>query len=248
MNSGTSPTSEIAKGFSLIEILVALAIFAILLSLALPNFSEWIRNIRLRSQAEAVLGGLQLARAEAMRRNRFVRFQLVTAAADGTLDNTCAIAANGTNRWVVSHGDPSGQCDLVQSQVLPADNNIYSANPVLLIRGVQDGRQDGFATALALTTPAGAVIAPPAGEVGHPLCFEPGGKLTRYDTVSSLCTASANPGTTTQVRASIDVTSTTEACAPGGNARCLRITVASNGETRLCDPATAAPDVRVCPW
>ena len=36
------------------------------------------------------------------------------------------------------------------------------------------------------------------------------------------------------------------ACAPGGPIRCLTIRVSSAGQTRLCDPASAAGDSRAC--
>jgi type IV fimbrial biogenesis protein FimT len=43
--------------------------FGILLALAMPGFSNWLRNARVRTTAESVQNGLQLARAEAVRRN-----------------------------------------------------------------------------------------------------------------------------------------------------------------------------------
>src|SRR5512139_773362 len=97
------PRTKQGNGFSLVELMVALGILAVLFSIAFPLFSEWMANIRVRNQADAIQGGLQLARAEAIRRNRFVRFQLVSAEADGSLGATCAVT-DTSNRWVVSHG------------------------------------------------------------------------------------------------------------------------------------------------
>jgi type IV fimbrial biogenesis protein FimT len=56
-------------GFTLIELMVAITILAILLFIALPNFAVWMQNTQIRTAGEAVLNGMQLARAEAIRRN-----------------------------------------------------------------------------------------------------------------------------------------------------------------------------------
>jgi len=84
--------------------MVGIAIVAILFSLAAPSFSTWIQNTHIRTAAEAIQNGVMLARAEAVRRNSTVRFQLTD-----TLDNSCALSTTGTN-WVVSQDDPTGAC------------------------------------------------------------------------------------------------------------------------------------------
>jgi type IV fimbrial biogenesis protein FimT len=57
------------RGFSLIELMIAVTIFAIAMMLALPSFTEWIQGQQIRVATEAILNGLQIARAEAIRRN-----------------------------------------------------------------------------------------------------------------------------------------------------------------------------------
>lgn len=61
-------------GFSIIELMIGISILAFLLLLAMPSYSEFLRNARVRSNAEAALNLLQLARAEALKRNRDVEF------------------------------------------------------------------------------------------------------------------------------------------------------------------------------
>ena len=56
-------------GFTMVEILITIAVFGILVMLAMPSFGEWLQNQQLRAGAEASLNGLQVARAEAIRRN-----------------------------------------------------------------------------------------------------------------------------------------------------------------------------------
>jgi len=92
------------RGFSLIELMVGIVILGVLMATAVPRFSDWLRNARVRTSAEAMQNGLQLARAEAVRRNATVRFQLVN-----TIDDTCALDTAGPH-WVVSMDNPAGQC------------------------------------------------------------------------------------------------------------------------------------------
>ena len=71
-------------GFTLVEMMIAVIILAIIATLALPSFQTMIENQRLRTTAESVLAGFQLARAEAIRRNARVR--LVMAGAGWTVE------------------------------------------------------------------------------------------------------------------------------------------------------------------
>jgi type IV fimbrial biogenesis protein FimT len=64
------------RGVTLVELVIGVAITSILLALGLPSFSLWIQNTQNRTAAESILNGLQLARAEAVKRNTLVRFDL----------------------------------------------------------------------------------------------------------------------------------------------------------------------------
>jgi type IV fimbrial biogenesis protein FimT len=100
-------------GFSLIELMVGIAIVAILMFVALPNFSIFLQNTQIRNAAESTLQGITLARAEAIRRNVTVRFQLVSDLTSG-----CTLSATSLN-WVVSLADATGQCDQAPSDTTP---------------------------------------------------------------------------------------------------------------------------------
>lgn len=64
------------NGFTLIELMVTLAVLGVLTSLAMPSFRLWMQNTQIRTAADAVLNGMQLARTEAIRRNKAVEFAL----------------------------------------------------------------------------------------------------------------------------------------------------------------------------
>jgi type IV fimbrial biogenesis protein FimT len=64
------------SGFTLIELMIGVVIIAILFSLGAPNLMAWLQNAQIRTAAESLSTGLQLARAEAVRRNTNIYFQI----------------------------------------------------------------------------------------------------------------------------------------------------------------------------
>lgn len=109
------------RGFSIIEIAVVLVVLALIMTSSMPSINSWLRNIRLRNQAEAVQNGLQQARNEAVRRNRAISFYLVNPGSTTALTSGCALSSAGTS-WVVSVRDPAGACDTAPSDT-PADSD-----------------------------------------------------------------------------------------------------------------------------
>jgi len=93
------------RGFSLVAILIAMTILALLLLLALPNMSEYLRNSTVRTAAEIISSGVQLARSEAIRRNTPVEFALVSA--DPTQANVSVAADAAGPHWIVRTFQPT---------------------------------------------------------------------------------------------------------------------------------------------
>jgi type IV fimbrial biogenesis protein FimT len=67
------------RGVSLIEMMVAITILAILVVLGIPSYRQWTLNTRIRTVTESIQNGLRLARNEASQQGRYVRFQLNSA-------------------------------------------------------------------------------------------------------------------------------------------------------------------------
>ena len=85
------------KGFTLVELMVIVAIAGVLLGLGLNSFRTMMDSTNTKSAAESLLTGLRLARSEAIKRNAPMRFQLVSSL---TLAN-CQYAATSAF-WIVS--------------------------------------------------------------------------------------------------------------------------------------------------
>jgi prepilin-type N-terminal cleavage/methylation domain-containing protein len=63
-------------GFTLIELMIALAIAALLAILAMPGYSLWIADGQIRNAAESIAGGMRYAQAEAIKESSQVEFVL----------------------------------------------------------------------------------------------------------------------------------------------------------------------------
>jgi type IV fimbrial biogenesis protein FimT len=67
-----------SAGFTITELLIAVAVLGVLMMLAVPNFRELLRNYEVRGAAEAIAAGLSRARAEAVTKNASVQFVLAS--------------------------------------------------------------------------------------------------------------------------------------------------------------------------
>jgi type IV fimbrial biogenesis protein FimT len=94
LNQGAIIPSPFAKagGFSLIELMIVLAIMGLLLVMGVPSFSLLLQNSQVRTAAESVENGLNLARVEAVRRNAQVSFTLNTPSSN---DWTVSLVSTG---------------------------------------------------------------------------------------------------------------------------------------------------------
>lgn len=82
------------RGVTLIELMIAMIILAILLGYGASSFSTWSQNQQIRVGAESILNGMQLARGEAVKRNANTIFVLCGTANVPTNSSWDVLAAS----------------------------------------------------------------------------------------------------------------------------------------------------------
>ncbi len=85
------------RGFTLIELMITLAVAAILLTVAVPGFRTAIQNNRVTTQSNDVLTALTLARSEALKRG----IQVSVCSSNDQTDCDGAPGTDWANGWIV---------------------------------------------------------------------------------------------------------------------------------------------------
>jgi len=94
--SNSNLSLRLQHGFTLVELMVTVAVLAIVMAVAVPSFTNLINSNRLTAQANEVLAGLILARTEAIKRNESMVFCHTT---DG--ENCSVPPVAGWQGWLV---------------------------------------------------------------------------------------------------------------------------------------------------
>jgi len=156
------------RGFTLIELMIALAVLAFVLLIAYPTFVTLLANLRVRSVADGVLSGLQQARSEALKRNMAVTFSLDPASGvgggwqlrlpDNTVLQSKASAEGGLVEVMMAGGNADIVFDNLGRRLLPV------APPAVLDVDVSNPGVDACETAggsvrcLRVTVPVGGGV------------------------------------------------------------------------------------------
>ena len=83
------------RGFTMMELLVTLTVAGILLAIAMPSFSSFVRDSRLTTETDTLLYDMSLARSEAVKLDTTVE---LCASSDHA---TCSGITDWTDGWIV---------------------------------------------------------------------------------------------------------------------------------------------------
>lgn len=89
-----------AAGFTLIELMITLAVGAVLLAIGVPSFNQMIIANRLATQSNELVAAITIARSEAIKRNA----SITLCRADAPDAEECVDGAGNWENWIVVNG------------------------------------------------------------------------------------------------------------------------------------------------
>lgn len=194
------------KGFSLVELIVGLAVLALLMALGVPQYAAFTANARIRATSEGVTSGLNLARAEAVKRNARVEMVLTDDPPVEGLVNSLTPSTSGTN-WMVREWVPSSNSYNFIEGKAGAEGSGREESGVIIASSSTDASYDGRVT----FTGFGAMT------IGQPVTFQ-----FTYPAAGA-CAAASGPLRCLNINVS-----------PGGQIRVCDPNVVDTKDTRAC--------------
>jgi type IV fimbrial biogenesis protein FimT len=177
-----------ARGFTMIELMVGIAVVAVLFALGLPSMGALLQNNKLGSAAKSYMQGIQIARTEAIRRNATTEFVLTATPIGPGIETAAAPAATGPH-WV-ARAASGASWDLIEAKSSADGSGQVSANSVQVNAtggasiafngfGVPIG---GTAFSIAVSNPAGGACATAGGTMRcQQIRIRPGGQVFLCD-------------------------------------------------------------------
>lgn len=142
-------------GFTIIELMVTLAVAAVLATIAAPNMRDFIRNNRLTSEANDLLRSLQQARSQAIKQQVNVAVCFTANPTAGT--PTCSFGA-GTG-WIVFQ-DSNANWDHDAGEPLLSTHEFNS--------GVTTGISSVFSSAITVVSDNSDIVSYAGSGFGNP--------------------------------------------------------------------------------
>jgi type IV fimbrial biogenesis protein FimT len=205
-----------SSGFTAIEMMIALAIMGILVSLAIPSFTTYIDNTKVKTTAQSFLSGVQSARSEALRRNSPVDFIVTDTAYPALIANHVTLGQVIPDGSIVANSNASNWVVLAPT-INPDDNLPINVFVEGKLGAEGSGRNTAAVLPIAVTGTTGTIRFNNFG-------------ATTLAAAASFQFSNPNGGQ----------------CAPAGPIRCMTVLIAIGGGARICDPAVAAGDTRAC--
>ncbi len=133
MRSTLNPTQT---GFSLLELLITVAIIAIIAMVATPSFKAMTENNRTLTLANQLISAFNYARSEAVKRR-----MAVTVCARNAAGNGCSATDSFKNGWIVYVGTTAPSASntssiIADTQIKAGDMEVANANGSVTLRAV----------------------------------------------------------------------------------------------------------------
>ncbi len=179
----------------MIELVIGMALLAVLLGLGAPAMGTYLQNSKLASAAASYYNGLQMARTEAIRRNVRTEFVLTdTPVSTANLANVAGAAISGRN-WLVRAA--SGAQFVAIEAKAGAEGDGTTGAAAIQVAGsasapaVFDGRvpfngfggtADGAPYSIDITNPAAGTCVQGGGKIRcRRITVSPGGQIAACD-------------------------------------------------------------------
>jgi type IV fimbrial biogenesis protein FimT len=154
-------SGRLVRGVSMIELMMGVAIMAIVIKVAAPSFSDFISKSRLTSSVSTLVADLNYARGEAIMRNAPV---IVCAKVSNA--SSCSTTPSWQTGWVVCvDANSDNVCDTASATVpnpIRVRNGVSSTTPITAGAAVTRFSTVGAATGNAAFTVTGGPTTSPS--------------------------------------------------------------------------------------
>jgi type IV fimbrial biogenesis protein FimT len=162
------------RGLTLMELMVTVAILAILVALAVPSFNSFLAKGRLSGAAEVLAQDLQLARSEALRRNDAVTISFSSGAAwcYGSVAGATACTCTPTNTCTLRRVDNTDYSGVTMAASFAANTAAFTARHGLANTGTVEFTHPNAGTLRVSLGAAGqvSICSTLGGLAHHPAC------------------------------------------------------------------------------
>jgi prepilin-type N-terminal cleavage/methylation domain-containing protein len=143
------------QGFTLIEILITIALTGILAAVAAPSFVSWLENKKIDDVAASVEGAIKEAQSTSIRRNQTCTLNITSRTVSATPANclptgTRTISATVTNWWNIA-------IDVTNNTVKFTSKGTTLDTEPFVISRINNGTNDGTMKCVVISSGLGVV-------------------------------------------------------------------------------------------